>query len=278
MSSIGKLVRKSQASLFWCMQSLPKAQREAVYTLYAFCHHIDNIADGNLSDAEKMQLLNAWKTELDNIYIKKVPATDIGRKIYKNCMRFKIQKEDFGEILQSALLDFPNPLQAPDSETFYQYIKGMSEIPTYITLLIMGGISEEQMRELSKNYGRAMQLTMILRDIKEDAHAGHLYFPDQLLKKASISSKDPLQAVTDKNMIAVREQMAKEASEYFEKSFKILNELDRKKIRPLSFILHIYKRYFDIMQHRGWEIISPKPDIRKRDKIAIALKVLFDKQ
>ena len=90
MSSIGKLVRKSQAVMFWCMRVLPKAKREAVYTLYAFCKHIDNVIDGNLDKEEKLEIFNAWQEELINIYDKKVPLSNIGRKIYKNCMRFKI--------------------------------------------------------------------------------------------------------------------------------------------------------------------------------------------
>lgn len=278
MSSLGQLVRKSQASLFWCMRGLPKAKREAVYTLYAFCRHLDNLADSNLPEAEKQRLLDAWKEELDNIYIKKVPATQIGRKIYKNCMRFKIRQEDFCEILNSIFLDFPNPLQAPDLKTFYQYIKGTSEIPTYITLLIMGGFDEEKMRTLSQSFGRAMQLTNILKNIKDDAQAGHLYLPAEMLREAGIKSTRPLTVLTDAHLIKVREHLARLADKYFELSFQILAQTDKAQTRPLRFILHIYKRYFDIMQKRGWEIMSPKPKISYRDKLAIIFKVLFDKK
>lgn len=277
MSSIGKLVRKSQATLFWCMQGLPKAQREAIYTLYAFCRHIDSVIDGTLPENEKKELLNTWKKELENIYEKKVPASEIGRKIYKNCMRFKIRKEDFSQILQSALMDFPRPLQGPDFSNFYLYCHGVAEIPTYITLLIVGGMSEETMRSLAQSFGRAMQLTNILKDVKEDALSGHLYFPLELLQKAGIVTTDPLAAVTDKNLIAVREQLARLAAADFDKAFALLAEADKKKTRPLRFILHIYKRYFDIMQNRGWEIMSPKPSIGKIDKVAIAFSTIFDK-
>ncbi len=277
MSPIGKLVRKSQATLFWCMQSLPKAQREAIYTLYAFCRHIDNVIDGHLLDKEKKEVLKAWEQELENIYDKKVPATDIGRKIYKNCMRFKIRREDFSEILNCALLDFPQPLQAPDYNTFYRYCHGSSEIPAYLTLHIIGGMEEEKMRELAQNFGRAMQLTNILKDVKEDALAGHLYAPKELLNQAGIMTSDPIAAVTDKNLIAVREQLAKMAACSFDKAFSLMEGGDKKKTRPLRFVLHIYKRYFDIMQNRGWEIMSPKPAIGKMDKLAIAIDTIFCK-
>lgn len=276
MTSLGKLVRKSQASLFWCMRGLPKAQREAIYTLYAFCRHIDNITDGHLPEAEKQQLLSVWQEELDNIYIKKVPATDIGRKIYKNCMRFKIQKNDFYEILNSALLDFPQPLQAPNKDIFYQYIKGSAEIPTYITLLIMGGINENKMRELAQSFGRAMQFTNILKNIKDDAQAGHLYLPQEMLQKAGINDNDPITAVTDSRITSVREQLGRLTSSYYNKAFELLNEMPLQKTRPLRFILHIYKCYYDIMCNRGWEIMSPKPEIGRMDKLSIVFKSVFD--
>lgn len=277
MSSIGKLVRKSQATLFWCVRGLPKAQREAIYTLYAFCRHIDNVVDGNLPENEKKELLNAWKQELDNIYDKKVPATDIGRRIYKNCMRFKIKKEDFSEILNSTFLDFPTPLQGPDFETFYKYCYGTAEIPAYIMLSIVDGMPENKKRQLAEHFGRAMQITNMLKDIKEDAMSGHLYMPFELLKKAGIKTTDPQSVITDKNLIAVREQLARLAAADFEAAFVLLDKMDAKKAHPFRVILHIYRCYFDIMQNRGWEIMSPKPKIKTADKIKVLFRAIFGK-
>ncbi len=275
MSSIGKLVRKSQATLFWSVRGFPKAQREAIYTLYAFCRHIDNVVDGSLPEKEKKEVLNTWKQELENIYDKKVPATDIGRRIYKNCMRFKIKKEDFFEILNSTFLDFPKPLQAPDFDTFYKYCHGTAEIPAYILLSIINGMPEEQKRKLAGHFGRAMQFTNMLKDIKEDALAGHLYMPAELLQKAGIFSHDPQTVITDKNLIAVREQLAKMVAADFDAAFALLDNAESRKMRPLRVILHIYRCYFDIMQNRGWEIMSPKPRIRISDKIKILWRSVF---
>lgn len=277
MSVVGKLVRKSQATLFWCMQGLPKAQREAIYTLYAFCRHLDNVVDGNMPQQEKCELLNAWQRELENIYDKKVPATDIGRKIYKNCMRFKIQKSDFSEILNCTLLDCPQPLQAPNFDVFYHYCYGTAEMPAYIMLSIIGELSEAQKRELAQSFGRAMMITNILKDVKEDALAGHLYMPAELLHKAGIDAINPMDVITDKNLIAVREQLARIAAESFDKAFALLAKGDKKKMLPLKVILNIFQRYFAIMQNRGWEIMSPRPHIGRFDKLAIAYKTMFGK-
>ena len=223
MSAVSRIVRKSQTSLFWCMRSLPKAKREAIYTLYAFIKHIDSIIEAPMNIQDKLDLLEAWKIELSNIYDKKVPETKIGRKIYKNCMRFKIKKEDFTPILNAALLDFPTPLQAPQQHIFESYLNGTAIMPIYIMLLIMGDMKEASMRTLATNFGTAVQLTTILRDIKEDALNGHLYISREMLQSAGILSTDPMSAVTDKNITEVRQKLGLEAYRCFAKTYKMLS-------------------------------------------------------
>ena len=64
------MVKKSGTSFFWSMRLLPAAQRNAMYTIYAFFRHIDDIVDGEADMDEKLELINAWREELDNIYDK----------------------------------------------------------------------------------------------------------------------------------------------------------------------------------------------------------------
>ena len=83
------------------MRLLPKAKREALYTLIAWVRHLEDVVESSLDDKEKQEIMNGWRRELDNIFEKKVPATDIGRRIYKNCLRFKLPKEEFVNMLST---------------------------------------------------------------------------------------------------------------------------------------------------------------------------------
>ena len=65
MLSVGDIVKKVQPSLFWCMRGIERSKREAIYTLFAFCRHLDNIVRSSMPLAEKMELLSAWQEELD---------------------------------------------------------------------------------------------------------------------------------------------------------------------------------------------------------------------
>lgn len=254
---------------------LPSPKRNAMYTIYAFFRHIDDIIDGNAPLAEKQELIDAWRQELNNIYDKKVPTTEIGRRIYKNCMRFKLPKEEFCKMLDSISMDLPTPIQAPSLDTFNEYCRGVAGVPGSLTLRIFGCEDNDLIERLSTTLGRALQITNILRDVKEDAQAKRLYIPSELLDKAGIASRDPETVLTDKNLAIAREELARIAESDYRQAFKDIKLLSKKAARPVRMIAYIYKRYFDIMKNRGWEIISPKPHISRPAKICLLLKAIL---
>ena len=248
-----------------------------MYTIYAFFRHIDDIVDGNAPVEEKLDLLAAWRQEIDNIYDKKVPTTDIGRKIYKNCMRFKLPKEEFIRLIDCISMDLPQPIQAPSLQRLLQYCRGVAGVPGNLSLRIFGCTDPKLIEELATSLGTALQLTNILRDVKEDALLQRLYIPAEFLQKAGIETTDPLSAVVHKNLVRARQELASVAEQNYTKAFELIKKLDKKTARPVKAIAYIYKRYFDIMEKRGWEVISPKPKVARSSKLYLALKAFFGK-
>ena len=276
MNNIKQIVKKSGSSFFWSMRFLPLAKRNAMYTIYAFCRHLDDIVDGDSDMAEKVELIDAWREELNNIYDKKAPVTEIGRKIYKNCMRFKLPKEELSRLIEAISMDIPNPVQAPSLEELYRYCRGVAGVPGSLSLRIFGCQDEELIAQLSDSLGTALQITNILRDVKEDAQINRLYIPREFLEKAGITSRDPLTVVVDKNLAIAREELAQIAIANFNRAQELMPKLDKKTARHVRMIERIYRRYFDMMQKRGWEIISPKPKLGKLSKFSIALRAYFN--
>ena len=275
MLSVGDIVKKSQPSLFWCMRGLPKSKREAIYTLFAFCRHISNIIRSSMPAEEKAELLKAWKEELDNIYDKKVPTTNIGRKIYKNCMRFNLPKQQFSEILNSAFLDVPQPLQAPTQNIFEKYIYGSSVVPLNLALMIIGDAKSTAREKLAQSLGRALMITYILRDVKDDAKSNHLFIPYELLQQANVNKTSPMAVVEDKNLSQAREALSLEAKKSFNTALRFLNKMNKQSVMPLHYLANLSLYYFNKMNDRGWEIISPKPNMTKFNNIKLIVKTLF---
>lgn len=275
--AIKKIVKKTGRSFFWGVHVLPTKERRAFYTLYAFCRHLDDIVNGEYPLSQKMELISAWKKEIDNIYDKKVPASDIGRNIYKNCMRFNLPKKDLVNIVDSISMDIPSPIQSPNLTDLNKYCSGVACSPCGLSLRILGCKDDSLIHDLSSSLGMAIQLTTILRDVRDDASLDRLYIPNEFLLKAGIVSKDPMTVVIDKNLAVAREELSRIASENYIKSFELIKKLDKKIARNINAIVYIYKRYFDIMQNRGWEIISPKPQINKFAKLILVIKAFLGK-
>lgn len=275
MLSVGDIVKKSQPSLFWCMRGLPKSKREAIYTLFAFCRHISNIVRSTMPVIEKSELLKAWREELDNIYDKQIPTTNIGRKIYKNCMRFNLPKKQMEQILNSAFLDVPTPLQAPTKEIFEKYLYGSAIVPINLALMIIGDSKPSTREKLANNLGRALMITYILRDVKDDAKANHLFIPQELLQKANVDKNTPMAVIEDKNLSEARKALSLDAHKAFNNALRLLSKMNKQYVMSLYYLTNLSLCYFNQMNDRGWEIISPKPKISRLGKVRLIVKTLF---
>ena len=275
MSAIGRLVRKNYSAVFWCTLHYPKAKREAVYTLYALFKHFDDLSSSSLSEKEKGEIFAAWQREIVNIYDKKVPATNIGRRIYKNCMRFKLERDCFEEILNSFAMDCPKPMVAPTLQELKKYCVGVSEVPCYLILKIIGQFDEDLTMEMSHRIGRAVELTQILKNVKEDMLGGHVYIPEEFLAAADIDKKlPPKEILIHKNLYMARSQLADIARYDYAEAYRLLKENHNKNSKPVVYMLNLYHAYFEQMDKRGWEIISPKPILKVSDRIKLLWRAI----
>ena len=240
MKDLKKIVRSkikngSGRTVFWGMQFLPKAKREALYTLLAFVRHLEDVVESPVALAEKQEILSMWREEMDNIFERRVPATDIGRRIYKNCMRFKLPKAEFLNLVDSISANIDNPLKAPTLKQLSGYCRGVGGMTGSLSLRVFGCTDEQTIRELSTSLGLAVQITNILLNVKEDAQNGRLYIPQELLEKAGISATDPKSVVVDKNLAAARRELARIAAENYRKVYEILEKQEKTTARPIRW-------------------------------------------
>ena len=60
--------RASSSSFYNAMRILPRAQREAMFEIYAFCRQVDDIADSSEPRAVRREALNRWRADIDELY------------------------------------------------------------------------------------------------------------------------------------------------------------------------------------------------------------------
>ena len=274
---INKMIKQTDYSVFLEIQMLPLKEKKAVSTLYAFCQHLSDMLQSNTPLSRKEELIKLWYQEIDNIYQKKTPASNIGRDIYKNCMRFQVPKEDLLAVLEGVEREMKKPLCVPSMKDFESYCFGMVGAPSKVMLRILGCKDEKLMKALSYSLGKAIQITNILKNVRDDAIKNKLYIPSVFLKKAGIKSKNPQAVITNRNLILARKELAEVAKEDYKTAFELMSKLDKKTERNIKGFVYIYKKYFDMMNARGWEVISPKPKLNLLSKMFLIMKAYSGK-
>lgn len=275
MLSLGDMVKRAQPSLFWCMLGISKAQREAVFTVFAFCRHLSDILRSNMKVAEKRDILKTWREELDNIYDKKVPVANIGRKIYKNCIRFDLPKSAWLNILEAASWDVENVGKAPTQKEFDAYVSGMAVMPLHLVLMVLNSEHPSANQELAKSLGQAVMITYILRSVKGDAKRNKVYLPAEILQAAGVQGDMPRNITEDKNLMYARAELAKVAETGFNKAERLLSKMNKTDTLSLRLIMNDARSVFEIMKKRGWEIISPMPKLGPLKRLVNLYRTLF---
>ena len=180
--------RASASSIYTAMRILPRAQRAAMFEIYAFCRQVDDIADSTEPRAIRREQLQNWRVDINSLYAGKPVSRTQG--LVAPVAAFGLRREDFHAVIDGMEMDVVTDIRAPDEATLDLYCDRVASAVGRLSVRVFG-MEEQEGLALAHHLGRALQLTNILRDLDEDAAIGRLYLPAQGLLRAGITSTDP---------------------------------------------------------------------------------------
>src|SRR5581483_5905354 len=101
------------------MRILPRAQREAMFEIYAFCRAVDDIADDPGPRDGRLAALEDWRRDIDVLYAGAAPARLAG--LARAVRDFDLQREDFLAVIDGMEMDVRADIRAPDRATLDLY-------------------------------------------------------------------------------------------------------------------------------------------------------------
>ena len=267
-----KNVTRTQAkNFYYAFLFLPQEKRLAIYAVYAFCRYSDDLADDE-SIKNRPELFKKWRQALNRCYNGDVnhPILVALQDVVK---KFSIPKSYFDELIDGMEMD----LSITRYDTFddlYQYAYRAASIVGLISIEIFG-YKNERSREYAKNLGIALQLTNIMRDVKEDAERGRIYLPKEDLERFKVSEKDLFDGRYLPSFIRLMEYEAARALYFYERAAELIPPEDRSLLATAEIMKNIYFRILQEMTKAGFDVFRTDPRISKLEKIAIALKTWF---
>ncbi len=178
----------SQARNFaYGIRLLPPAKRRGLAAIYAFARRIDDIGDGTLPAEQKITALDdARRAVLDLAH--QDPQDPVLLALADVEHTFGAPMAAFGELIDGCVADVRGTTYTT-WEDLHHYCRCVAGSIGRLSLGIFGTRHDRtHAAELADSLGVALQLTNILRDIREDYANGRVYLPAEDLAKFDCDS------------------------------------------------------------------------------------------
>lgn len=259
----------SGSSFYAAMRILPPAQRDAMFQIYSFCRHVDDVADADGPRDVRLAQMAQWRSDIDALYQGRPPDTV---RAYAGAVKqFGLKREDFLAVIDGMEMDIPADIRAPDLATLDLYCDRVASAVGRLSVKVFGVPSPDG-EDLAHHLGRALQLTNILRDIDEDAALGRLYLPREALFHAGITSNDPAKVVADRALPKVCLPLAERAKMHFAKADEVMARSRRRAVRAPRIMGKYYRTILDLLLKRGFAAPRDPVRVSKITKLGIVFR------
>ncbi len=124
--------------------------------------------------------------------------------------------------------------------------------------------------------GRALQLTNILRDIREDVdNGGRIYLPLEDLARFHYTEQDLAAHRHDERFLALMDFEAARAEGFFREAAAALPVADRSALAPARIMGEIYHKLLVCMRRDGFRVFDRRYRISRLRKLAILAKYML---
>jgi phytoene synthase len=262
-----------KSNFLYSFSFLPKDERNAMHTLYAFCSYIDNIVDSTPTTEnnlhKKLKRLDWWEKEIDRIY-RGVDKAQSLQPFYWLIERFYIPKQYFSTLIDGCRRDLiQNRYQTFDDLRSYCY--SVASVVGLMSIEIFGYRYEET-KNYAINLGYALQITNILRDIKVDKDRGFIYLPKEDMERFGYSEEDLMNEVYNANFVELMRFEVARAREYYHKARSFLRSDERRRMLPAGIMDDIYYRLLEKIELNEYNVFDTKIKVSNTHKVIIALK------
>jgi len=258
MDESRSITRKSASNLALSFILLPRAQREGMTALYAFCREIDDVADDESVPAEARRVrLAAWRADTERACAGAQPEFPVNRELQPVIAAHRLSFALFDELIRGVEMD----LDIKRYETFGHLEEYCYRVASVVGLLSIEifGYKNPACREYADHLGKALQLTNILRDVRTDAERGRIYLPQAELARHSVSEQEILHFEYSDRFHRLASAVAERARFHYRRAREVLPAEDRRSMTAAELMGSVYWRLLRKLEARQFDVFGPRP-------------------
>ncbi|MFA5092841.1 MAG: phytoene/squalene synthase family protein [Candidatus Omnitrophota bacterium] len=268
-----KITKKFAKTFYLSSLFLPKDKQNASYAVYAICRLSDESVD-QLNDFQQQNQLSQIEQDIASAYTQKPLNNPLLAAFRQTVNNYNIPKEYFDELINGMRMDleirrYPNFLALKD------YCYKVAGVVGLIMLKIFG-YKDASAYDYAIKLGIAMQLTNILRDIKEDFARGRIYLPQNEMQQFNISEFQLANQENDQNFKNFINFQIKRCEELYAQSQNGINLIDNRFCRFVVLTMkEIYAEILNVIKKNSYDVFSRRAHVGKFKKLSIVISILL---
>ena len=248
---------------------LPAPKRRGLAVIYAFARRIDDIGDGTMPPEDKIAALEDARLALGDLTTAGAddPVLLALADVERN---FPVPIRAFGELIDGCIADVRGTSYGT-FEDLLHYCRCVAGSIGRLSLGIYGTSGDaEQAAQLADSLGVALQLTNILRDIREDHQNGRVYLPSEDLAKFDVALDVP----SESQFGRLIEFEVERARDWYATGMRLLPMLDWRSAACTGAMAGIYRRLLERIAAQPAAVLRGRMSLSTGEKAVVAVKAL----
>jgi phytoene synthase len=266
------ITRKSASNLALAFVLLPRAKRDAMSALYAFCREVDDVADEESIPVEtRREQLAAWRTDVRRACGNETPQLPVNRELQTVIRQYRLPFDYFDDLIRGVEMDL-DIKRYGTYEELEQYCYRVASVVGLLSIEIFG-YQNPACRDYAIHLGKALQMTNILRDVRTDAERGRIYLPLSELSRFQVREEEILRFKYSSRFLQLATAMAGQARHHYQQAGDILPAGDRRSMMAAELMGSVYWRLLRKLERRQFNVFGPKPTrLSKGQKLLLILR------
>jgi 15-cis-phytoene synthase len=262
-----RLTRRAAANFFYGIRLLPADKRRAMSAVYAYARRVDDIGDGALPTDRKLEDLAAIRRSL----AEGDPGDPVMVALADARTRFALPAEALTDLLDGVQMD----VVGTRYETFDElvvYSRAVAGSVGRLCVGIFGASDMDRALPLADDLGVAMQITNVLRDVREDYARGRVYLPAEDLRRFGCTEN--LEECPPEASAALVRFEAARGREWFARGLELLPLLDARSRACVRAMTGIYRRILGQIDRDPQQIMRRRVSLPPWEKVWVAARSL----
>jgi phytoene synthase len=303
------ITRTQAANFYYGIRLLPHDRRQAMCAAYAFARRVDDIGDGALPHEEKLRLLDDAASDLAALERDGPGSPASGDPVIVALSdahaRFALPAGALGELIEGVRMDV-NGVSYESFDELVLYCRRVAGAIGRVCLVIFGPPAADaaggpSAESLADDLGVALQLTNILRDVREDAQNGRVYLPAEDLRRfgliagaqqpqasellltierAAAQPTQPRRGTAGgggerSSFDALVRFQAERAQEWFDRGMQLVPLLDRRSAACVRAMAGIYHGLLERIEADPDRMLRERVSLPTREKLWVAVRSML---